>query len=353
MLKKAIVSGMAIIALGFGSAAMALGLGEIHVQSYLNDPLSAEIELLTSEPINLDTVQVKLAQEESFTRNGIKLTDFLSKMRFEILQKGAQYIIKISTKEAVKQTYLEFLIELTWPDGRLIKPYTALLDPLPHHLRSASIDKRKAVKLASQQQAQPETLEELFEPDLKVASKTTKQPPSYKATAQSQSQIVLAKARLMGQEDDENVIHTAGDEKSFRSEAFNFSFFGLHSGLVLGILLAASLILGGSVVWAFKRSQSVFARDPAQIKYPSYLSILKPAAKIPGMQAELHQALSPENEPPLENEITVKLELARTYISIQDWHSARELLAGMVATGNELEQQEVQELLASVDTAAI
>ncbi|MEO7757059.1 MAG: FimV/HubP family polar landmark protein, partial [Dokdonella sp.] len=47
------------------------------------------------------------------------------------LGKGAngETVIKVTSKEIVRDSYLDFLVEANWPKGRLLREYTVLLDP--------------------------------------------------------------------------------------------------------------------------------------------------------------------------------------------------------------------------------
>src|SRR5690606_22171038 len=59
------------LALGAGSA-HALGLGQIEVKSRLNEPLVAEIPIVSAAPGELDELQVRLASPEAFARVGLE-----------------------------------------------------------------------------------------------------------------------------------------------------------------------------------------------------------------------------------------------------------------------------------------
>ena len=50
------------------SLSLALGLGEIHLYSSLNEPMNAEIDLLAATPEELSTLHAALASREAFTR---------------------------------------------------------------------------------------------------------------------------------------------------------------------------------------------------------------------------------------------------------------------------------------------
>lgn len=111
-------------------AAHALGLGEIDTHSALNQPLQSEIELLSLRPDEVDSIGVKLASNATFEQAGVERVSMLSDLRFKVEQKpNGNYYIRVYTQESVKEPFLNFLIEVNWSAGRLVREYTVLLDP--------------------------------------------------------------------------------------------------------------------------------------------------------------------------------------------------------------------------------
>src|SRR6202790_2480889 len=66
------------------SPSWALGLGEIHLKSALNDPMNAEIDLIAATPDELTALRASLADREAFTRYGIDRPQFLSTLTFKV-----------------------------------------------------------------------------------------------------------------------------------------------------------------------------------------------------------------------------------------------------------------------------
>ena len=104
-----------------------LGLGEITLNSYLNEPLAAEVELLDVQSLTAEDVRVRLATQEAFDRLGVDRAYFLTSINFEVVIEGGVGKILL-TKQAPAGTYLDFLVETRWPDGRLLREYTVLVD---------------------------------------------------------------------------------------------------------------------------------------------------------------------------------------------------------------------------------
>jgi pilus assembly protein FimV len=113
------------------TSSLALGLGEIEVNSFLNQPLNAEIEVISARPGEIDDLLVSLASSEAFTRAGLARPRHLSDLRFSVKknEEGDEAVIIVSTKSAIKEPFLNFLIEADWSKGRVLREFTILLDP--------------------------------------------------------------------------------------------------------------------------------------------------------------------------------------------------------------------------------
>lgn len=117
--------------------AYALGLGDIHVRSGLNQPLEAEIDLLAVRPEEQDSISVSLASSEAFAQAGVERPFLLTSLYFRVLQKpDGKHYVRVFSQEPIKEPFLNYLIEVNWPNGRLLKQYTVLLDP-PTFVRAA------------------------------------------------------------------------------------------------------------------------------------------------------------------------------------------------------------------------
>ncbi len=129
MSRKLILASAVSLALLPGVAA-ALGLGGIRTQSALNEPFFAEIDLVDARRDELDAIKVLLAPAEDFQRAGAPRPHFLTRLRFQpqISPQGRPVIV-VTSSEPVREPFLDFLIELNWPQGRMVKGYTVLLDP--------------------------------------------------------------------------------------------------------------------------------------------------------------------------------------------------------------------------------
>ncbi len=127
--RKLVLAIAAASALSSG-AASALGLGEIDLKSSLSQPLVAEIELLQVRDLAPNEVVPTLASPEEFTKAGVDRQYFLTDLKFTpVIKPNGRSVIRITSSKPVREPYLNFLVEVLWPNGRLLREYTLLLDP--------------------------------------------------------------------------------------------------------------------------------------------------------------------------------------------------------------------------------
>ncbi|MCK7594673.1 FimV/HubP family polar landmark protein [Pseudomarimonas salicorniae] len=119
------------LALALGSShALALGLGSIDVRTRLNEPLVAEIPIVGSSQAELAELRVRLASPEAFERIGLDRPAILAaNLEFSVDNQGARPVIRVTTPSKIRDPYLNFLLEVEWGRGRVLREYTVLLDP--------------------------------------------------------------------------------------------------------------------------------------------------------------------------------------------------------------------------------
>lgn len=155
----------------------ALGIGDIRLRSNLNQPLNAEIPLVTSGSDSLAEIKISLAPPEAFARAGIERQYFLSKLKFQATQKAdGSYIIQVTSQEPITEPFLNFLLEVNWPQGHLLREFTALIDP------PATYEGRTVVATEAPERAAP--VQRAAEPAPKPAApRRTAMPPSSSSEA--------------------------------------------------------------------------------------------------------------------------------------------------------------------------
>lgn len=108
----------------------ALGLGEIRLNSALNQPFDAEIEVVSASNDELNSLKVALASEDLFRRYGLDRPNFLSNFSLRVESANAgRPVIKLRSPNAVTEPFLSLLVEVSWTGGRVLREYTVLLDP--------------------------------------------------------------------------------------------------------------------------------------------------------------------------------------------------------------------------------
>ena len=112
------------------AAAWALGLGEIRLSSALNEPLSAEIDLVAATPEELSALNAGLASPEVFARYGLDRPAFLTSLEFSVGRaQDGRSVLLVRSRDAITEPFVSFLVDVNWPRGRLLREYTVLLDP--------------------------------------------------------------------------------------------------------------------------------------------------------------------------------------------------------------------------------
>ncbi|WP_055128710.1 FimV/HubP family polar landmark protein [Pseudomonas mediterranea] len=116
-------------ALGYPALASALGLGEITLHSALNQPLRADIALVDAAGLSEADLSASLASPDDFKRAGVERVFFLSNLRFTPVIRGERSFIRVTSSKPVEEPFLNFLVQLNQPNGRLLHEYTVLIDP--------------------------------------------------------------------------------------------------------------------------------------------------------------------------------------------------------------------------------
>ncbi len=122
---------IAALAASFPAASWGLGLGDASVQSYFNEPLRAELTLLEIGTLGPGDIRIGLASAQEFERLGVARSQFLTQLNFEVQGSGAAAVAVMTTEQALQEPYLNFVVEARWPDGRLLREYTLLIDLPP------------------------------------------------------------------------------------------------------------------------------------------------------------------------------------------------------------------------------
>jgi pilus assembly protein FimV len=109
--------------------AQAAGLGRLTVESFLGQPLRAEIEIVSLQPGEEDSLEARLASGNAFAQAGIEFNPALGTITFELDKRDGRPFIRVSTRQPVNEPFIDLLVELRWATGLFVREYTVLLDP--------------------------------------------------------------------------------------------------------------------------------------------------------------------------------------------------------------------------------
>jgi pilus assembly protein FimV len=140
---------LAVAALVLPLSAWALGLGQIKVISQRDQPLLAEIPIISTDSSELEALQARLASPDTFARVGLSPPQgIVSDLQFSVaLDARGRPVIRVTSAAPVQQSLLTFLVEVDWGQGRLVREYSALLDtpqtaaaPVQPPIQEATVD---------------------------------------------------------------------------------------------------------------------------------------------------------------------------------------------------------------------
>jgi pilus assembly protein FimV len=124
-----LLAGLLSLSSLWSTSSWALGLGEIHLNSALNEPMNADIDIIAATPEELTALRATLAPREAFTRYGIDRPPFLSSFTFKVTKKDGRDVLNVRSGESVPEPFVTFLVDVNWARGHLMREYTVLLDP--------------------------------------------------------------------------------------------------------------------------------------------------------------------------------------------------------------------------------
>jgi pilus assembly protein FimV len=158
----------------FTNAVFALGMGEIKLNSSLNEPLDAEIQLLNIGDLSELEMLVGLGSREDFKAAGVERLFLLTDLRFKVdMSAPGNPVLRVTSRKPIREPYLDFLLELQWPSGRLLREYTLLLDLPVYATERASAKKIKAASASPQPKPQQAPAAASPRPSSQVAPSNT------------------------------------------------------------------------------------------------------------------------------------------------------------------------------------
>ncbi|MDH3948276.1 MAG: hypothetical protein OEU74_04880 [Gammaproteobacteria bacterium] len=213
MMRKLVAFLTAAMLICMPLAANALGFGSLKLNSSLNEPLHAEIELLSATSADVSGLSVKLASSDAFLRAGIDRPALLGEMTFAIKQRdNGSYYILVNSKSPVREPFLNFLLEMNWQNGRMLREYTMLLDP-PTQVRKQPTVVEAPAATAAAEVAQQEAVEPEATPFVEMPAETAviEAEPAPAEVPLAETAAVAAAATVLSEEGE--VVEPVAEEQ--------------------------------------------------------------------------------------------------------------------------------------------
>ena len=106
----------------FAVTAHSLALTEGELKSNLNQQLDVRIGLLTDEVAELDNLKISLSYSEKKNVSRYQL-------KYEVLKSDEGNFLKITTSDVIREPIIEFILDIGWSDGHIVREYSFLIDP--------------------------------------------------------------------------------------------------------------------------------------------------------------------------------------------------------------------------------
>ncbi len=99
-----------------------LAISELDLQSKLNQPLNAQIRLISLSQAELDslTITVQGGEQDEQPAGGLQQ---------EIRQDENGHYLVITSKDPVREPVMTLVLELKWSTGHLTREYELIIDP--------------------------------------------------------------------------------------------------------------------------------------------------------------------------------------------------------------------------------
>ncbi len=134
-------------------------LGQIHVHSFIDQPLKATIDLQGVKADELTALKIKLASRTDFKNAGVDWNKQLEGLSFSLIHSNKGPAIRVTSRKAVVEPFLSFVVDARWANGKMIKDFTLLLDPpLYSGKKAAAVEVADAASVTASQPVQTDKI---------------------------------------------------------------------------------------------------------------------------------------------------------------------------------------------------
>lgn len=135
----------------------AVGLGEARVESYLNQPLDVEIQLIDVSEEELQALTVRPGDASDYRRVGLDLDQIQTQLEVTLHRDRDPAVVQVTSSEPVGDPVVQILLHARWSSGRVLREYTLFLDPPRVDLAPPPVEQAEpAAEEPRQQQPEPE-----------------------------------------------------------------------------------------------------------------------------------------------------------------------------------------------------
>ncbi len=316
-----------MVAFAWPGAVQALGLGELHVDSALDERLAAEIDIVGATAEDLAGITASVANSETFLRFGVERPAFLSSATFKIATDAkGQPVLAIRSKEAFTEPLINMLIDLRWRGGELVRQYTLLLDPpsFSPAVRVADIAPTRGEPIslssapAAPRKAAPEPVKTAASPAPQIVPPTQQTSASVDPTVSRETVKVAAGATLHGIASHIGSRGEAGIEKLMIAifRANPAAFEGNINRLQVGAELAIPSVSEVSAISAADANNELHAQMKSW--HPSINVSRGEEAAVPAVAAPLPPAPVAADDPVLVSRVqTLEKDLANVRTALE------------------------------------
>jgi len=130
LIQRPFISLLLALAFALPLPAWSVGLEALTVYSGLGEPLRAEVMLSDVGELSVEDLRIGLASQAEFARFGIDRDRIPSDFEFALRADASGWRVQISTDTPIQSTQLGLVVEVVWPEGRLLREYAVSVEPL-------------------------------------------------------------------------------------------------------------------------------------------------------------------------------------------------------------------------------
>ncbi len=129
--KKIVIAISAAMGLMLNGVVLGAELGKVQLDSGLDQPLSADIELTVPNAVELKHLHARMGERDAFHRAHLNFPPILNTVRFQLHSKAdGSMVVHLSSDQPVTTPVLDMLIELDWGTGLTLQEYRLSLNPV-------------------------------------------------------------------------------------------------------------------------------------------------------------------------------------------------------------------------------